>query len=127
MAQSVRILVVEDEPLLQRMLGAALKSRGYRVEVCGDGQEAIKWIEAVTFNLVITDFRMPRMTGIMLIQTLWDQPRRIPVILMSSNTLEELGLKPQDLPGVEFLRKPFGLTDLFAAIERALKPPKAPG
>jgi len=128
MAENVyRILAVEDEELLQRLLQTALKRRGHRVEVCGDGQEALEKLDQGRYDVVVTDFRMPRMTGLTLIQTLRARADRTPIVLMSSNTLEEMGASAKDLAGIEFLRKPFGLTELYAAVQRAVKSAPPPG
>jgi DNA-binding NtrC family response regulator len=113
-----RILVVEDEELVRRMLQAALKQRGHRVDVCVDGEQAFGRLQVSEYDVLITDYRMPRMTGLQLIHAL---DFSIPTILMSSNTPEELALTDKDLEGLEFLRKPFGLTDLYAAVNRATK------
>jgi CheY-like chemotaxis protein len=120
MAPSVRILAVEDEPLLQRLLVTALKNRGYRVDICADGEEALGKIDQATYHLIITDFRMPRMTGIELIRALQARRERIPIVLTSSDTLEEMKIADQEVAAVEFLRKPYGLTDLYNAVQRAL-------
>jgi CheY-like chemotaxis protein len=113
-----RILVVEDEELVRRMMLAALKGRGYRVEVCADGEAGLRKLQDEPFDVLITDYRMPKMTGLELIRA---AGLPIPTILMSSNTLQELALEARDLAGIEFLRKPFGLTDLYAAVERAVR------
>ena len=110
--------MVEDEELVRRMLQAALKQRGHKVEVCGDGEAAFRRLLEAEFDVLITDFRMPKMTGLELIRAIGPV---IPTILMSSNTPAELALTADDLVGLEFLRKPFGLTDLYAAVQRAAK------
>lgn len=112
-----RILVVEDEELVRRMLQAALKQRGHKVDVCQDGEEAFGRLQVSGYDVLITDYRMPKMTGLELIRSL---DSSIPTILMSSNTPEELALTDNDLAELQFLRKPFGLTDLYAAIARAI-------
>jgi len=117
----VRILVVDDEPLLRRLLLTALEARGHAVDVCSDGEEALEKFEKGRYDLVVTDFRMPRMTGVELIQNLLRRPTRVPVVLTSSDTLEEMKI-PSPLEGVEFLQKPFGLSELFSAVQRALHP-----
>ena len=112
-----RILVVEDEELVRRMMLAALKQRGHQVEVCPDGEAGLRKLREQPFDVLITDYRMPKMTGLELIQA--TAGLGVPTILMSSNTLEEMKIDAKDLAGVEYLRKPFGLTDLHAAIARA--------
>lgn len=115
-----RILVVEDEELVRRMLQAALQQRGHKVDVCPDGEAAFRRLQQAPYDVLITDFRMPKMTGLELIRALGFS---MPTVLMSSNTPEELALTDKDMAGLEFLRKPFGLTDLHAAIARVSRPP----
>lgn len=117
-----RILVVEDEPLLQRLLATALKHKGYRVEVCSSGEEALRKIEELPrFEVMVTDFRMAGMTGLALIRFLQGQAARLGYVLMSSNTLEELGIDARSLGAVEYVRKPFGLSELYQAVDRAIE------
>jgi CheY-like chemotaxis protein len=117
-----RILVVEDEPLIRQLLLTALGGRGHKVETCPHGAEGLQKLKGGAFDVLITDFHMPRMTGIQLIEALRSSKIKIPTILMSSNNLEELALTGKDLEGVQFLRKPFGINELFGAVQRALKP-----
>jgi DNA-binding NtrC family response regulator len=121
-----RILVAEDEPLIRDLMIRALELRGHRVVTCGDGEQALLKIGESHFDVVITDFRMPRMTGLELIKTLQGRPERIPIVLMSSNSLQEMAVTEKDLPGVQFLMKPFGLADLHASLRRAVRS-AAPG
>ncbi|HEV3028656.1 MAG TPA: response regulator [Planctomycetota bacterium] len=122
MADAVgRILVVEDEPLIRQLLLTALGGRGHQVETCPNGAEGLQALKGGAFDVLITDFHMPRMTGIQLIEAARTSKLKISTILMSSNNLEELALTGKDLEGVQFLRKPFGITELFASVQRALK------
>jgi len=98
---------------------AALKQRGHQVEVCADGEAALRKLREQAFDVLITDYRMPKMTGLELIKA--TAGRGVPTILMSSNTIEEMAVDARDLAGVEVLRKPFGLTDLHAAIARLVR------
>jgi DNA-binding response OmpR family regulator len=118
---SRRILVVEDEPLIRQLLIAVLSLKNYQVETCADGEEGLERIRAGGIDLLITDFRMPRKTGVELIQGLRELRLSLPTILMSSNTPDEMMLTAGDLDGVEFLRKPFGIQEIHACIVRALK------
>jgi CheY-like chemotaxis protein len=117
------VLVVDDEPLLRQLLTTALEGRGYRVVTAMDGQEGFEKLQRGSHDLLVTDFHMPRMTGIALVRALREKGLLIPIILMSSNTLEELALTAQDLGGIQFLRKPFGMSELHASVQRALKSP----
>ena len=116
-----RILVVEDEPLIRQLLLTALGGRGHKVETCANGAEGLETLRSGAFDVLITDFRMPKMTGIELIEKLRASKAKIATILMSSNTLDELALTGKDLEGIHFLRKPFGINELYASVQRALK------
>ena len=123
MADAVcRILVVEDEPLIRQLLLTALGGRGHTVEACSNGAEGLDRIKAGGFEVLITDYHMPRMTGIQLIDAVRACKTKIATILMSSNNLDELALTGKDLEGMQFLRKPFGINELYASVQRALKP-----
>ena len=122
MADAVcRILVVEDEPLIRQLLLTALGGRGHTVEACSNGAEGLDRIKAGGFEVLITDYHMPRMTGIQLIAAVRVSKTKISTILMSSNNLDELALTGKDLEGIQFLRKPFGINELYASVQRALK------
>ena len=121
MSESIcRILVVEDEPLLRQLLTAALEGRGHTVETACDGEQGFQAARDRRPDVLITDFHMPVKTGILLLRGLREEGLRIPSILMSSNTLEELALTAQDLDGIQFLRKPFGIGELYASVQRAV-------
>ena len=122
MADAVcRILVVEDEPLIRQLLLTALGGRGHTVETCSNGAEGLDRLKAGEFDVLITDFHMPRMTGKQLINAVRASKIKISIILMSSNNLDELELTGKDLEGIQFLRKPFGINELYASVQRALK------
>jgi len=118
-----RILVVEDEPLIRQLLLTALGGRGHKIETCPNGAEGLQALKGGSFDVLITDFHMPRMTGIQLIEAVRASKVKIATILMSSNNLDELALTGKELEGVQFLRKPFGINELFASVQRALKSP----
>jgi len=118
-----RILVVEDEPLIRQLLQTALSGRGHTVDVTADGEEGLRQARQGGHDVLITDYRMPKMTGLQLIAAVRSSKLKIATILMSSNTLEELALTARDLDGIQFLRKPFGISELYASVQRALKSP----
>lgn len=116
-----RILVVEDELLVRQFVASALGLRGYEVETCPTGETGLYQLKTCLYDVLLTDYHMPRMTGIQLIEGMRAAKLSIATILMSGNTKEELELTQKDLEGVEFLRKPFGIDDLYESVRRALK------
>ncbi len=123
-----RVLVVDDEASVRAFMRDLLESRGFGVRVADDGEQALALLEAADpgFELVITDQTMPRLSGIALAQAIRARWPTLAVILYTGYRDR---LDPQALAraGVnDVLRKPLGVDELFAAIERALKQP-APG
>ena len=111
------ILVVEDDPQLREVITEVLSDEGYNVYEAMDGQRALERIEAVAPDLVLSDIRMPRLTGIELAERLRQRRDPIPIVLMSTSSNA-----PPD-GGVTFLAKPFALDDLVALVERILNTP----
>jgi signal transduction histidine kinase/CheY-like chemotaxis protein len=106
MHTSERVLVVEDEPGLRRLVAEILTRRGYAVEVAADGLEALAALEAATTppDLVLSDVVMPRLGGRALADEIANRGLRIPVLFMSGYPAgEEL---PED-EGHTFIGKPF--------------------
>lgn len=120
-AARCRILIVEDQPLLRRLLKTALLGQGFTVEDCGSGRAALRRLRRSRFDALLTDFQMPRMTGLELIEALRSTGSRMAILLMSTDSPGELGLESRTLRGVRFLRKPFGMKDLASALRRALR------
>jgi PAS domain S-box-containing protein len=114
-----RILFLDDEPTMSRLGERRLGSLGYVVTALTDPAEAIEVMEANSFDLLVTDFTMPRMTGLELVQRLRDAGHRIPVLLLSGVAME--------IPGGEFeslasrvLTKPVGIHELAVAVREIL-------
>lgn len=126
---SPRILLVDDEPQVRRMGRRVLTQLGYTVTTAQSGKEALNLLEdkSVDYSLVITDYNMPKMTGLELASNLSDLDNRVPVILMSGygdkithEEIEAVGI------GI-FLQKPANKKQLDEAIRQILKKtPKNP-
>ena len=108
------ILVVEDDPQLREIITEALSDEGYTVYEAIDGQLALERLETMAPDLVLSDIRMPRLTGIELAERLQQRRNPIPIVLMSAN-----GNAPPG-GGTTFLAKPFSLDDLVALVARML-------
>ena len=83
MTGAQRILVVDDEPILGRLLQRALQSHGYVVVVAGDGREALAQLDAGPVDLVISDVRMPVMDGPALLAELRTRAARPPLVFLT--------------------------------------------
>ena len=116
---AAKILVVEDDIQLRRAMCRALAHRGHAVESADDGLTGWQLIQAAhpPFDLVITDSRMPRMPGRVLIAMVQERFPELRILRVSGADGES-----DALPGnVRMLGKPFSLDELADAVERALQ------
>jgi len=88
---SARILIVDDNPLGLAARRSVLEELGHRVHTCASAPDALQQCAAQSFDLIITDYRMPKMNGVEFIQELKKQDPQIPIILISGFT-DTLGL-----------------------------------
>ena len=115
-----RILVVDDEAQLTRVLRTGLKSRGYDVRTAPDGMTALETFNEWQPDLVITDLAMPRMDGLELCRQL-REVSQIPIIVLSAKGEEKTKIDALDLGADDFITKPFGIDELFARVRAALR------
>jgi two-component system NtrC family sensor kinase len=116
------ILLVEDNGDIRRSIEEAiLKPAGYSVHSVGDGMSALALIGELQPDLVLTDYRMPNLTGLELIKNLQQDFPEVPAILMTSDATSQLVLESMRAGAVDFLTKPFEAEHLLSAVGRAVK------
>ena len=119
---TVRILVVDDEPHIVHVLSLKLRNAGYEVMTAGDGEEALELAQQHMPALIITDFQMPYMTGLELCKALAQQAftRQIPVVILTARgyTLDDSDLTVGNIRDV--ISKPFSPRAILEQIERIL-------
>jgi len=115
-----RILVVDDEPQIRRMLRTSLQSSGYEVVLASDGAEGLKQFVAERPDLVITDLAMPAMNGLELTQAI----RRLgatPIIVLSVRDTDTMKVNALDEGADDYLTKPFSMPELLARVRAQLR------
>jgi DNA-binding NtrC family response regulator len=117
------ILVVDDEPDMRDALTAALQREGLCISTAANGVEALEKVHGQSFDLIITDVRMPRMGGLALLQELKRTSPAIPVIMMTGYGRIEDAVEAMKAGAFDYLLKPFSLEDLKAVVARAITPP----
>jgi len=118
-----RVLVVDDEDMLREVTQAWLVRDGYRVRCAADGEEALRLLVELPFDLVLLDLSMPRLSGPGVLAWLRAHAPRVPVLLMSGSG--HAAAEDEHPPGTAgFLAKPFDLTLLSGAVRRALDAPR---
>jgi two-component system KDP operon response regulator KdpE len=124
MAQKQRILVVDDELQITRVLRTGLATRGYDVRVAADGTSALDTFNDWHPDLVLTDLSMPEMSGIELCRRL-RLVSQVPIIVLSVRGEEKMKVEALDAGADDYITKPFSMEELLARIRATLR--RAPG
>jgi DNA-binding NtrC family response regulator len=113
------VLVVEDEEKLRRVIELQLKTAGCEVEQAGSAEEALKLVDRA--DLILTDLRLPGLSGLELLTTLRRQDSHTPVIVMTAFGSIENAVEAMKAGAVDFLPKPFSLDHLMTVVAKALE------
>jgi len=120
MADHKRILVVDDEPQITRVLRASLSSKGYDIRVANDGETALEIMKDWTPDMVITDLAMPNMGGLELCRRL-RATTQIPIVVLSVRGEEKTKVQALDAGADDYVTKPFGMEELLARVRANLR------
>jgi two-component system KDP operon response regulator KdpE len=123
-----RILVVDDEPQIRRVMRTTLVARGYTVSDARSGEEALERIREERFDLVLLDINMPGMGGMEACRILRAQSD-IPIVILSIRNAEKDKVEALDAGADDYVTKPFSMPELLARIRAALRraPLTSPG
>jgi two-component system NtrC family response regulator len=114
-----QVLIVDDEQVQREMLEGFLAKQGYGVGTAGSGAEALEQARRTSFDLVLTDFRMPGMDGIQLLGELKRQNPETVVVLLTAFGTVETAVKAMKEGAYDYLNKPIDLDELLLLIQRA--------
>jgi two-component system KDP operon response regulator KdpE len=120
MGEKQRILIVDDEPQITRVLRRGLMTHGYDVNVASDGDSALGIFNEWSPDLIVTDLSMPNMDGLELCRKLRKISDR-PIIVLSVRGEEPTKVEALDAGADDYVTKPFGMDELLARIRAALR------
>ncbi len=112
----MRILLAEDEEDLNRVIAKKLKSEGYSVDCCFDGDEALDYLAMAEYDAVILDVMMPGKDGYQVVKTMRQKNIQSPVIFLTARDTVEDKVKGLDLGANDYLVKPFSFLELMARL-----------
>lgn len=115
-----RILIIEDEPAIQKILAEPLAAAGYCVTAASDGLEGIGVFRAGAFDLVLLDILLPKIDGYAVCEMI-RQESRIPVILLTALDAEDDQIKGFDLLADDYITKPFSVRLVLKRVEALLR------
>ena len=115
-----KILVVDDEQVMRAFLERALRKLGHEVELVASGEEALERFTPRTYQLVLSDLRMPGVSGLDLLERLVELDPRVGVVIMTAFGTIENAVEAVQRGAVDFVTKPIELSHLKLVLERAL-------
>src|SRR5205823_109562 len=120
MTEPRRILVVDDEPQITRVLRTSLSSQGYDIRIANDGETALEILKDWAADLVITDLSMPNMDGLELCRRLRAKSQ-VPIVVLSVKGEERTKVRALDAGADDYVTKPFGMNELLARVRANLR------
>lgn len=127
-ANTSRILVVEDEELIREMLVVALEEEGYGVVTASDGRTALEYLKnfepnsvEVVFDLVILDLMLPQINGLDICRLLRHQGNPVPILMLSAKGSETDRVLGLEVGADDYLTKPFSMRELVARCRALLR------
>ena len=112
----MRILVVEDEKHLNRIISEAVEDEGYSVDSCYNGVEALEYLECAGYDVIILDVMMPKMNGFELVKRLRDRGDNTPVLFLTARDAVADKVEGLESGGDYYLTKPFDFKELMAVV-----------
>lgn len=116
-----KILVVDNEKSMREFLAIVLKKEGYFVETAEDGEQAVKVLEREIFDLVLTDIKMPQMSGLDLLKALKNISPDTITIMMTAFASTETAIEAMKEGAYDYLTKPFQIDEVKLIIKNALE------
>jgi two-component system, OmpR family, response regulator len=117
----MRVLVIEDDPNLNRQLGSALDSAGYVVESAVDGEQGHFLGDTSDFDAVVLDLGLPSMSGIDVLRKWRDAGRAMPVLILTARDLWSDKVAGIDAGADDYLAKPFHMAELLARVRALIR------
>ncbi len=118
---SERILIVDDEDGMRRLLGRVLTREGYDASTVGSGAEALRLVANERFDLIVTDIKMPEMDGLQLLGELKEFEPSLPIIVMTAYGTIENAVQALRLGAYDYITKPFETDEIKLTVAKALE------
>jgi len=117
----MRILIVEDEHKISAYLKRGLEEQGYAVDTAFTGTEALDWVQAAPYDLIILDIMLPEIDGITLCRELRVRGMRMPILMLTARDAVDDRVTGLDAGADDYLIKPFAFNELLARVRALLR------
>jgi len=121
MTRPLRILVVDDEPPIRRLLRTSLAAQGYEMSDAEDAISAYRMLRAEDPDVMVVDLGLPGQDGFDLIRNIREAALTVPIVVLSSRTDEAGKVRALDMGADDYVTKPFGTDELLARIRTAVR------
>ena len=119
-AAPLRVLVIDDEPPIRKLLRMGLATQGYQTAEAPNGKAALELL-AENPDLIILDLGLPDVQGLELLRTIRERNDKVPIVVLSSRGDEHAKVEALDLGADDYVTKPFGMEELLARMRAALR------
>lgn len=123
----MKLLVVEDEPALNKIIAKRLKVENYAIDSALDGEEALEYLAVTEYDGAIVDIMMPRLDGLTLVKKLRAKNNLLPVLFLTAKDTLQDKVAGLDCGGDDYLVKPFEFEELLARLRALLRRGHAAG
>jgi len=120
-APSPKVLVIDDEPPIRKLLRMGLSAHGYEILEASNGRISLELLEQKKPDLVILDLGLPDMQGLELLRMIRARNEGVPIVILSSRGDEASKVQALDLGADDYVTKPFGMDELLARMRAALR------
>ena len=121
MSERLKLLLLDDEPIVGKRLKPALAKIGCDVETFENPREALKRIDEKEFDIVVTDIRMDEMDGLQILEHVQKRSTRTKVIMITGYAMMETAREAMEKGAFDFIAKPFQPDDLRAVVVKAAR------
>ncbi|HEX3000682.1 MAG TPA: response regulator, partial [Armatimonadota bacterium] len=116
-----RILVVDDEPLMREFISESLLSHGYEVDTAENGSRAMDLIGGETYDVILTDYKMPKVSGIDVLRRAHEKLPDAKVVIMTAYGTVENAVEAMKLGAYDYITKPFSVDEILILVKRAVE------
>ena len=120
-AAPLRVLVIDDEPSIRKLLRLGLSAHGYQIMEASSGKMALQLLSEQTPDLIVLDLGLPDMQGHELLRTIRARNDSVPIVVLSSRDDEAGKVQALDYGADDYVTKPFGMDELLARMRAALR------
>ncbi len=121
MSELASILVVDDEPIMQEILGDFLREEGYSIDIAGSGEEGVELAQKSSYDCAIVDLMMPGIDGIETMQKLREIDTSLPVIVVTAFASVESAVEAMKRGAFEYITKPFKNDEVLVVLQKAIR------